>query len=235
MMTEQTLTALLNIDETKNPPRIAASGDWVLAHYAYLEPAVSALQPRLPPNAVFDLSQLGTLDTAGATLLVKLMGEQKVLALDRIAPSLPVERRVLLQTVGAALQDYAAPQAPIDAMGCQKDIAYKIKDKKADYLLAVKDNQGKLHHAFEEKFPVTLFSDCEDDSFSTQEISHGRKETRLHIVSDVTSDFCDFEFKWKGLKKLCVALSFRQKKEEKSAEGASIRYYIFSKDLNAKE
>jgi len=123
----------------------------------------------------------------------------------------------------------------IDAMGCQKDIAYKIKDKKADYLLAVKDNQGKLHHAFEEKFPVTLFSDCEDDSFSTQEISHGRKETRLHIVSDVTSDFCDFEFKWKGLKKLCVALSFRQKKEEKSAEGASIRYYIFSKDLNAKE
>ncbi|STI68126.1 transposase, IS4 family [Escherichia coli] len=39
----------------------------------------------------------------------------------------------------------------IDAMGCQKDIASKIKDKKADYLLAVKGNQGKLHHAFEEK------------------------------------------------------------------------------------
>ncbi|CAM7063972.1 Protein [Escherichia coli] len=36
----------------------------------------------------------------------------------------------------------------IDAMGCQKDIASKIKDKKADYLLAVKGNQGKLHHAF---------------------------------------------------------------------------------------
>lgn len=108
MMTEQTLTALLNIDETINPPRIAASGDWVLAHYTHLEPAVSALQPRLPPNAVFDLSQLGTLDTAGATLLVKLMGEQKVPELDRIAPTLPVERRVLLQTVKAALQDYAA-------------------------------------------------------------------------------------------------------------------------------
>ncbi len=123
----------------------------------------------------------------------------------------------------------------IDAMGCQKDIASKIKDKKADYLQAVKDNQGKLHHAFEEKFPVALFSDCEGDSFSTQEISHGRKETRLHNVSDVTSDFCDFEFEWKGLKKLCVALLFRQEKEEKSAEGASIRYYTFSKDLDAKE
>lgn len=111
MMTEQTLTALLNIDETITPPRIAASGDWVLAHYAHLEPAVSALQPRLPANAVFDLSQLGTLDTAGATLLVKLMGEQKVFELDRIAPTLPVERRILLQTVRAALQDYAAPAA----------------------------------------------------------------------------------------------------------------------------
>lgn len=123
----------------------------------------------------------------------------------------------------------------IDAMGCQKDIASKIKGKKADYLLAVKGNQGKLHQAFEEKFPVALFSNYEGDSFSTQEISHGRKETRLHIVSDVPPELCDFEFEWKGLKKLCVALSFRQRKEEKSAEGASIRYYISSKDLDAKE
>lgn len=76
----------------------------------------------------------------------------------------------------------------IDAMGCQKDIASKIKDKKADYLLAVKGNQGKLHHAFEEKFPVNVFSNYKGDSFSTQEISHGRKETRLHIVSNVTPE-----------------------------------------------
>lgn len=60
--------------------------------------------------------------------------------------------------------------------------------KKADYLLAVKGNQGELHQAFEERFPVSLFSNYEGDSFSTQEISHGRKETHLHIVSDVTSE-----------------------------------------------
>lgn len=111
MMTEQTLATLLNIDQTVNPPRIAASGDWVLAHYAYLEPAVSALQPQLLSNAIFDLSQLGTLDTAGATLLVKLMGEKKVLELERIAPTLPIERRVLLQTVRSALQNYVPPPA----------------------------------------------------------------------------------------------------------------------------
>lgn len=111
MMTEQTLATLLNIDKTVNPPRIAASGDWVLAHYAHLEPAVRALQPQLLSNAIFDLSQLGTLDTAGATLLVKLMGEEKVLELERIAPTLPIERRVLLQTVRSALADYVAPPA----------------------------------------------------------------------------------------------------------------------------
>ena len=111
MMTEQTFARLLNIDQTVNPPRIAASGDWVLAHYAYLEPAVSALQPQLLSNAIFDLSQLGALDTAGATLLVKLIGEKNVLELERIAPTLPLERRVLLQTVRSALQNYVTPPA----------------------------------------------------------------------------------------------------------------------------
>ncbi|HCT9972018.1 MlaE family ABC transporter permease [Klebsiella variicola] len=110
-MTEQTLARLLNIDQTVNPPRIATSGDWVLAHYAYLEPAVSALQPQLLSNAIFDLSQLGALDTAGATLLVKLIGEKNVLELERIAPTLPLERRVLLQTVRSALQNYVTPPA----------------------------------------------------------------------------------------------------------------------------
>lgn len=32
----------------------------------------------------------------------------------------------------------------IDAMGCQKDIAYQIKKKKADYILTLKDNHPTL-------------------------------------------------------------------------------------------
>lgn len=35
----------------------------------------------------------------------------------------------------------------LDAMGCQKDIAKKIIEKGADYVLAVKGNQGQLHEA----------------------------------------------------------------------------------------
>jgi predicted transposase YbfD/YdcC len=33
----------------------------------------------------------------------------------------------------------------IDAIGCQRDIAEKILDKKADYVLALEGNQGTLH------------------------------------------------------------------------------------------
>ena len=40
----------------------------------------------------------------------------------------------------------------IDAMDCNRDIASKIVDKRADYLLAVKGNQGKLHDAFKKTF-----------------------------------------------------------------------------------
>jgi predicted transposase YbfD/YdcC len=35
----------------------------------------------------------------------------------------------------------------IDAMGCQTEIAKKIRKSKADYVLALKGNQGTLHEA----------------------------------------------------------------------------------------
>jgi predicted transposase YbfD/YdcC len=37
--------------------------------------------------------------------------------------------------VGAELQE-ERPEVLIDAMGCQRDIAQKVLDKKADYILA---------------------------------------------------------------------------------------------------
>ena len=105
-----------------------------------------------------------------------------------------------------------------DAMGCQKDIAEKIQKQGGDYLFAVKGNQGRLNKAFEEKFPLKELNNPEHDSYAISEKSHGREEIRLHIVCDVPDELIDFTFEWKGLKKLCVAVSFRsiiaeQKKE----------------------
>ena len=40
----------------------------------------------------------------------------------------------------------------IDAMGCQREIAQQIVDGGADYLLAVKENQGQLHEGIRDLF-----------------------------------------------------------------------------------
>ncbi|OUK50613.1 hypothetical protein BZL31_13805 [Escherichia coli] len=112
-----------------------------------------------------------------------------------------------------------------DAMGCQKDIAEKIQKQGGDYLFAVKGNQGRLNKAFEEKFPLKELNNPEHDSYAMSEKSHGREEIRLHIVCDVPDELIDFTFEWKGLKKLCVAVSFRsiiaeQKKEKEIMRGS---------------
>lgn len=46
------------------------------------------------------------------------------------------------------LLDIAGCLVSVDAMGCQRKIAQTIIDKSADYLLALKGNQGKLEEAF---------------------------------------------------------------------------------------
>ncbi|EBG8225035.1 ISAs1 family transposase [Salmonella enterica subsp. enterica serovar Kibi] len=123
-----------------------------------------------------------------------------------------------------------------DAMGCQKDIAEKIHHQEGDYLFSVKGNQGRLQKAFEEKFPLKELNNPKYDSYATTEKGHGREETRLHIVSDVPDELIDFTFEWKGLKKLCVAVSFRSEKDSGKKEPEMlVRYYISSADLTAEK
>jgi predicted transposase YbfD/YdcC len=62
----------------------------------------------------------------------------------------------------------------IDAMGCQTDIADKIIEKKANYVLAVKGNQAKLLEEIEDEFRFTKRTDFSE----TTDLGHGRIETR---------------------------------------------------------
>ncbi|EGY9043654.1 TPA: ISAs1-like element ISEc1 family transposase, partial [Escherichia coli] len=76
----------------------------------------------------------------------------------------------------------------------------------------------------------------EHDSYAISEKSHGREEIRLHIVCDVPDELIDFTFEWKGLKKLCVAVSFRSIiAEQKKEPEMTVRYYISSADLTAEK
>jgi predicted transposase YbfD/YdcC len=73
----------------------------------------------------------------------------------------------------------------IDAMGCQRDIARKIIEKKADYVLALKGNQGSLRDDVELLYreqTAKQFADAEISRAETVDGDHGRIETRTTTV-----------------------------------------------------
>jgi predicted transposase YbfD/YdcC len=73
----------------------------------------------------------------------------------------------------------------IDAMGCQRDIAQKIIDKKADYILALKGNQGSLREdveLFVTEQKANGFRDTTISRDQTVDGDHGRIETRTTTV-----------------------------------------------------
>ena len=95
----------LESSRTDAPSGLRIGGDWTLAHYADLEAQVRQLHGTLSSTASVDLQSLGALDTAGAALLVELLGSQRLAQLAQDAPGLPSERRALLQTVGTAIAE----------------------------------------------------------------------------------------------------------------------------------
>lgn len=88
---------------------LSFEGDWTLAHYTALNRQLAAVKAdgaRVTP----DFTRLGRLDTAGASLMVKLLGSDPILnSLEQSA--LPDEQRALLKAVAQSMSD-AAPTAP---------------------------------------------------------------------------------------------------------------------------
>src|SRR5580700_4182078 len=71
----------------------------------------------------------------------------------------------------------------IDAMGCQRPIAQKVIDKKADYVLALKGNQGTLREdveLFAAEQKANGFKDARISRHETVDADHGRIETRTY-------------------------------------------------------
>lgn len=112
----------------------------------------------------------------------------------------------------------------IDAMGCQREIASKIIEGKADYVLMAKGNQKELKSQIEKMFRMQ--KDCAKSE--TLDTGHGRIETRTcQVINDLT--FMDDKEQWSGLKSIAQVTSQRYiKKTGKTSE--EVRYYISSLD-----
>ena len=92
----------------------------------------------------------------------------------------------------------------IDAMGCQKDIAAGIIEKEADYILALKRNQGNLLEQVEDSFRFLPSVSSNEQT----DVGHGRVETRRRrVINDLS--LVEHAGEWKGLKCLVEVKSER--------------------------
>lgn len=129
----------------------------------------------------------------------------------------------------------------MDAMGCQKTIAREIIEADADYVLALKGNQGTVHEEVKSFLDATLqerqatrprgaktsqaattLASCE-----TVDKEHGRLETRRYYQSDQLDWFAD-RSKWEGLKSVGLVEATREVEGKVSVER---RYYLSSLPL----
>jgi predicted transposase YbfD/YdcC len=121
----------------------------------------------------------------------------------------------------------------IDAMGTQKAIAEQIIESEADYVLALKGNQGTLHQAV-----INYIDEQSENDFATvtarrhvtEETGHGRQETRSYIQMPVPRSLPGLDL-WKGLKSMGMVVSECLRNGKKTVE---IRYYISSLAVNVK-
>lgn len=117
-----------------------------------------------------------------------------------------------------------------DAMSCQKGIAKKIIDKKADYVLAVKGNQKQLLEDVKEEFKFGK----NIPKYQEEDFGHGRIETRK------CSSIADFQFienadQWACLKTVVKIESKREFKNSNRPTETMTRYYITSLESNPKD
>jgi predicted transposase YbfD/YdcC len=115
----------------------------------------------------------------------------------------------------------------IDAMGCQREVAKKIIHRKADYLLALKGNQGTLREdveIFVAEQKANGFKDTKVSRHETVDGDHGRIETRTYTaIHDVA--WLQERHDWPGLKGVVMVESTREIGDKIERE---TRFYITS-------
>jgi predicted transposase YbfD/YdcC len=194
--------------------------------------------------AVFADTELGR--------LINIDGKTARASLDRTADQNPLhvvsawaqESRLLLGQVAVdeksneitaipkllEILELAGAVVTIDAMGCQTEIVAKIREKKADYILAAKGNQEHLEEDLIAEF-AKVDEPCKHgpqsvapDVFETKDKGHGREEHRRCEALPVPSTLRNKD-QWKDITSICrVTRTYKERDEEKS----EVRYFISS-------
>ena len=121
-----------------------------------------------------------------------------------------------------------------DAIACQREIAQKVVESDADYVLAVKENQKHLYQALHGLFAYPdEMARVDLDYDKTVDKDHGRLEIReCWTTSD--ADYLDYIAQlseWKGLQSIAMVKSVRQIGSEQTTK---FRYFISSLESDAR-
>ena len=116
----------------------------------------------------------------------------------------------------------------LDAMHCQKETAAAILDAKADYILAVKNNQPKLFSLLHD-----LFTDALDETSKTKVYKHvvcgkghGRKERREHLT--IKAPPHKALVAWPGLESITMVYRTAEFINADKPDRENVMYYISS-------
>jgi predicted transposase YbfD/YdcC len=131
------------------------------------------------------------------------------------------------------LLDVSGAMVTIDAMGCQKEIATKIREGDGDYVLSVKENQPNLLADIAQCFAEGLENQFAGLEYSWHEEvyrGHGRIETVL-VETILNPPGIRDQDLWKDLK--AITLVFCQREEPGKETTTETRYYIGSRAVQA--
>jgi len=133
------------------------------------------------------------------------------------------------------LVDLRGAVVTIDAMGTQTAIAKQVVDGKADYVLALKGNQGTLFQAavdyVDEQVKVD-FAGAKARRLTTTEAGHGREETRTYVQMPVPPGLAGAG-RWAGLMTLGIAMLTCVRGD--GVETHDVRYFISSLGMGVKQ
>lgn len=150
-----------------------------------------------------------------------VLGQRKVDSKSNEITAIPV----LLE-----LLDIKGSIITIDAMGTQREIARQIIDKEADYVLALKGNQGSLHDEVQLLFNEPLPNGYREQKSEAQvEGDHGRIETRQYRQILLENPSFLAAEGWAGLRSVLEVTATRDDGKKISSEK---RYFISSLSLD---
>jgi predicted transposase YbfD/YdcC len=136
--------------------------------------------------------------------------------------------------------DVKGATVTIDALGCQRSIAAKIRERGAEFILSAKDNQATLAQAAQSLFDHSV-RDVERGLLQhdiTLDKGHSRLETRRCVVAhDVSALPESIRQDWPDLKTAIMVESTREFINGRHQGQASTerRYYISSAVFDARE